>query len=327
MEFPKSLLRSIAYYLNLHPSHNSRPLIKQDILKYQSGFLGERSIQYFLYPIIYKNFLPFHNARLTTHGQNFEIDLTLITSQFLLIIEVKNHRGDILLDHESGGMLQTISNSTKLYQDPIIQVERQRDLLDAWLRERGFQIPIETVVVFTNRNVTINRQADTDSRIIYGYKLAPIFKQLQQQYQSHPHVIQKERFNRLLVEESNPLDIKFMNKYDIVEEDFVLGATCSRCLKKTMMRNRHIWKCAECGYEDSDAMVKALKERYMIYGPKITNEQARQWLKETDRHYIRKLLMRLAEDQIGTGKGAKYIMNFDERKDYEFLIDWFQRLK
>ncbi|WP_277673918.1 nuclease-related domain-containing protein [Piscibacillus halophilus] len=317
---PIKVLRTIAFKHNINPSHMSYPIMTQDLNKYMAGMKGERSIHFFLYPIIHKNYTPFYNARLYAFGQHFEIDVLLITNQFILILEVKNLLGRIRFDHQSGGMIQIKDDVETLYQDPIIQVERHKTLLQKWLSDRGYQVPIETLVCFVNRNVILDRETHTDPRIIYGYKLAQKYEELVEQYYNHSYVLLKEKLYNLINSENQPLDITLMKKYGLNEHDFKPGILCLNCLSKTMVRNRHIWKCQNCHSEDAEALLRGLKDYFLIFGSNITNEKARSWLKESDRHYIKKILDRLSADKTGTRKSTNYILDFNYEEDYNYLL-------
>ncbi|TFB19235.1 NERD domain-containing protein [Filobacillus milosensis] len=326
LEVPISLLRTIAFNFNMDANHINQQSIKQDLAKYISGYRGEKSIKYFMYNIINKNYKVFHNARLFTKGQNFEIDVLMITDQFLSIIDVKNTSGNIRFDHEFGAMYQKYQGKEKVYQDPIEQVNRHKRLLEIWLNERGYKIPIETLVCFVNKHAILERgQSPVDPRIIYGYKLAQKYKELQEKYQNHPSKILTNKLINQLTEESNPLDQELFKKYGMNKEDFKPGVICSQCLKKTVKRQRHHWICAECGFTDHEAPIRALKDYFLIFGPKITNEQARQWLNENNADYVKRLLDKWSVRKEGTGRSLVYYLDFDYQTDFEYLLNYLEK--
>lgn len=325
-DLPIKLLRQLAYLFNLDPSHMGFTLLKQDLSMYKAGLKGEKSINFFLYPIIYKNYLRFHNLRLYYHGQNFEIDLLLITNQFLLIIEVKNYRGSLYLDHDSGGLVQVFEDQEKLYQDPTLQVERQRDLLSEWLKQKGYHVPIETLVCLVNQNGILKRDDHTSSHIIYGYKLAHEYQELQKRYHNHPHVINPESLLNLLVTENNPLDSRLMRKYKIEENDFAPGVVCLNCFRKSMVRERNIYVCKNCSNQDPDGLIRGLKDYFLIHGPQISNDKARNWLGESNANYMKKSLNRLTNKKIGTNRGTNYIFEFNYEDDFDYIIQYLRHL-
>ncbi|MGP4072336.1 nuclease-related domain-containing protein [Piscibacillus sp. B03] len=325
-DLPIKLLRQLAYLFNLNPTHVGYTLLKKDLSMYKAGHKGEKSINYFLYPIVYKNYLRFYNLRLYYQGQNFEIDLLLITNQFLLIIEVKNYRGTLYLDHDSGGLIQVFEDQVKLYQDPTLQVERQRELLSEWLKLKGYHVPIETLVCLVNQNGILKRDNQTSSQIIYGHKLAYEYQELQKRYQNHPHVINPENLMEILITENNPLDPSLMHKYKIEENDFAPGVVCLNCFKKSMVRERNTYICKNCSNQDPGGLMRGLKDYFLIYGPQITNEKARLWLGENNTHFMRKNLYRFTDKKIGTNKGTTYILDFNYDEDFNHMISYLRQL-
>ncbi|WP_054754795.1 nuclease-related domain-containing protein [Piscibacillus salipiscarius] len=229
---PIKLLRTIAYLRNLESSHPTYSNLNQDFKRSVAGMQGEKSISYYLYPIIEKDYRVFYNVRLFINGQYFEIDVLLISRNFILIIEVKNLKGRIMFDHKSGGMIQSKDGDFQTYQDPVLQISRQEALLSNWLKERGIHIPVKSVACFVNRHVILEPGEHTDSRIIYGYKLPLVYERFQSEFKSHPQAISENFLYNILIRENQPLDIKLMNKYGLTKQDFKPGLSCIHCSKK-----------------------------------------------------------------------------------------------
>ncbi|WP_353957948.1 nuclease-related domain-containing protein [Peribacillus sp. ACCC06369] len=73
----------------LPPGHAKQPAIIADIKKIKAGYNGEYRVFQSLIALPEKEYLLFHDLRLIGSPFPFQIDILILTSSFLLILEVK----------------------------------------------------------------------------------------------------------------------------------------------------------------------------------------------------------------------------------------------
>ena len=131
----------------------------------KAGRMGERFATSVISEILYKDDILLTNVRVSSGGNNTELDNVIINKNGVFIIEVKNYSGDIAGAEEddewikietvhSGGIYQ------KTVKNPIKQVKRQVDIVADYLGQHDLSVRVKGFVFFVNRN------SPTESRYI-----------------------------------------------------------------------------------------------------------------------------------------------------------------
>ncbi|MFS0864077.1 nuclease-related domain-containing protein [Fredinandcohnia sp. 179-A 10B2 NHS] len=163
LEIPLRLRKIDALLKRLHETFPKYSIISEEYGRRMAGYLGEKSLKYYLSLLKDKNYLIFHNLRLPdTSGEHFfEIDLLLISPKFLLTIDAKNYRGELHFDGKFDQFIQTVGDKKKSYSCPIAQTNRHKMQLRKLLESAKFpSIQIENLVVFTNPSAIITATPD-----------------------------------------------------------------------------------------------------------------------------------------------------------------------
>ncbi|MEK5187163.1 MULTISPECIES: NERD domain-containing protein [Solibacillus] len=138
-----------------------RKKIRKQIKLLELGLKGENSVLFELQ----NSFLPIHilhDFRIEHNGLSCQIDFVVLTRKFILLIEVKNYYGHILVN-EKDEFIRQVFHGKKLalqegFYSPLRQVERQSQIFESYMKEMGAvsRTPIKSVVVFTNNKTVIN---------------------------------------------------------------------------------------------------------------------------------------------------------------------------
>ncbi len=130
--------------------------------KLMAGYYGEKSLDYHLGALNQEKFDIYPGLRLSIRSQYFQIDALVISTHYLLIIEVKNLKGELEFDSAKGQLIQKIDDKINVYDDPFAQVQKQKIHLLQWLEENKFPpIQVETLVVLSNNNALIKKVTGT----------------------------------------------------------------------------------------------------------------------------------------------------------------------
>lgn len=135
--------------------------INEQIKLLELGLKGEKSVLFELQ----NSFLPLHilhDVRIIHNDFKAQIDFVVLTRKFILLIEVKNYYGNILVNEKDEFIRQVYKGNKLVFQEgfysPVRQVERQAEVFEAYMKEMGAvtRTPIKNVVVFTNNRTVIN---------------------------------------------------------------------------------------------------------------------------------------------------------------------------
>ncbi|MGA5690485.1 nuclease-related domain-containing protein [Cytobacillus pseudoceanisediminis] len=85
-----------------------------------AGYKGEQAIDFHLSKLPEKEFLIFHDLRLSSGKHFFQIDTLILNHASALILEVKNYGGTLYFDPDSNQLIHTTSKGeVKGYPNPI----------------------------------------------------------------------------------------------------------------------------------------------------------------------------------------------------------------
>lgn len=130
------------------------------------GLNGEKSVLFELQ----NSFLPIHilhDVRIVHNDLKAQIDFIVVTRKFILLIEVKNYFGNILVNGNDAFIRQVFKGNKLTFQEgfysPVRQLERQVEVFESYMRDMGAvsRTPIKSVVVFTNNRTVINTKEAT----------------------------------------------------------------------------------------------------------------------------------------------------------------------
>ncbi|WP_053433748.1 nuclease-related domain-containing protein [Sporosarcina globispora] len=120
---------------------SKRALIENDLSKRKAGLRGEEAVDYFLKELT--GFMILKDIRLSNgNGDFYQIDMLLLCSNFILILEIKNISGTIYFDPTFNQLIQTKQENERGFPDPLIQARRQQKELSKWL---SVKVPIESL--------------------------------------------------------------------------------------------------------------------------------------------------------------------------------------
>jgi hypothetical protein len=151
----------LQYFLQrLEANHSAIPQHEELLYHQQAGWNGELPLDFHLDYLQYTHCI-LDNLRLFDGHHFFQIDTLILFPSFILVIEVKNMKGQITIHRERKEMRRDMEG----VQDPVEQSKRQMRLLSYWLAEHlDLKVPIDFLVVFTNKRCTMEFDS-FDSRI------------------------------------------------------------------------------------------------------------------------------------------------------------------
>ncbi|MGC4377355.1 nuclease-related domain-containing protein [Fictibacillus sp. Mic-4] len=316
-KIPIKIKKLEALLRRLPKHHPKRSEIEVDLAKSLAGYKGEQSLDYYLSFLPADEYFILHDLRLSGGNYYFQLDTFIISSSFLLILEVKNLSGTLQFDQIFHQLLRTNGEKEEVFPDPVQQVEHQRFQLKKWLENNRFSsIPIEPLVVISNPQAII-KTTSRDSRLLPPViRNSSLFKTIHQMKEIH----QEEKLSkkdirklcRLLLKHDIPNNPDMLERYQISEFELIAGVQCPACDAIPMERKRGKWICSHCFTSSKDAHIRALNDYVLLFQSSITNEQMRSFLKLSSPNVANKLLRQMNIPYSGTTKGRAYSLSFDE---------------
>ncbi|WP_167449569.1 NERD domain-containing protein [Halobacillus trueperi] len=289
-------------------NHPVTPQVEEMLSTKQAGWHGEQSLDFHL-DYLKEPHSILHNLRLHDGHHFFQIDTLILFPTFILIIESKNMKGQISIHREKKEMRRDLEG----FQDPVEQAERQRDLLEEWLlRHMGLTVPVDFLVVFTNRKCTLEFDS-FDSRIhekvIRATSLVGAIERKKGFYQEEVLTrVEMMRVGRALADAHQELVPDYMKRFNLNYSDLQKGVRCPECGKYFMRKTPRRWKCAHCHCTSVNAYELALKEYAILVSKTMSIREGQDFLRIGSRHVVYRILSAYAQSTIGGGRYVRYVL-------------------
>ena len=103
----------------------------------------------------------FTNVTISYQNYSQEMDLIIVGTKGVYVVEVKNHNGKIVGDAEAAQWVQHKvgrggGRYFKRIQNPVKQVKGQVYKLSKYLKENGINVWVEGIILFTNEEVSVS---------------------------------------------------------------------------------------------------------------------------------------------------------------------------
>lgn len=240
------------------------------------------------------------------------MDLLILSTNFLLIVEVKNISGTLIFDPEFNQLIRLNHEKEEGFLDPRIQVERQKKLLKKWLSTEFnlHNLPIETIVLISNPSTiikTTSRKIQVAQKVIHNGKLLIKIDELASLYTNE--IITKQALKKIakqLMRKNEILDYNVLDINELKASDLVVGVHCKECSWIPMTRYHGTWKCPQCKCEDKEGHTLTLTDYALLIGPTITNRELRKFLSIESDNVAKRLLNSLNLPTTGKTKGKSY---------------------
>ncbi|WP_456272221.1 nuclease-related domain-containing protein [Bacillus sp. AK031] len=293
----------------LRSNHPKIPEIKDDLGKKLAGYRGEKSMEYYL-SFLPKPYKILHTVRLLDEQYYFQMDIILLSPRGILIVEVKNLSGTVILGNPYDQLIQVNNDKEKGYSDPVNQVKHQKFQLQRWLaRHRLQNIPIDYLVVFSNPSTIIksySNNIESLKKVCRSNQFITKINEFEKTRGRYP-IDEKtiKRIGKLLLKHHKEAEIDILERYGIHQNELIRGVLCKNCSLR-LTRNFGKWHCEACQSNSIDAHVRAIHDYFLLIDYSITNKAARDFLQLSSRNTTKQLLQGMNLKKTGTKKGTVY---------------------
>lgn len=313
-KIPLTIKKYEALLRRLPKNHPKREQIEEELAKSLAGYQGEKAIDYYLDFLPQDRYYIFHDLRLKVGDKKYtQIDTCILTSRFLLILEVKNISGTLFFDQSFHQLIRTKNEKEEGFPDPVLQVKRQQHFVTKWLQNNRFpSIPIETFIVISHPSSIIKtapRHKEIYEKVLHSAYLPQKIEQLEKCYQKDILTLKvMKKISRHFIKKHTPLDFDVLSQFELSKSEILSGVHCPTCFTLPLVRKRGTWLCQKCPSSYKDAHVQTLHDYALLISPTITNRECRDFLHLSSPSIASKLLVSLSLKHWGTYKNRTYIL-------------------
>lgn len=277
---PLSLLQYRSLLARISTKHTQYERISQDASQFESGYYGEKSMDYF-YEFVPDSIDIFHQLKLQSVSgtYRYQIDTLLLSPSFFAILEIKNYAGTVYFDPHYAQIIRNVNQEEIVFPCPLQQVFRQKLQLEALLKRLHLPaVPMITHVFNTNQRSKIS-SASPILNLSHASKLPTLLQDWQSTFTETS--LTPAQYKKLLqyLARNNLPDRKYLlDQYQLEKKDISKGVACEECGTLPMSRSRGLWKCIGCGYTSKIAHIRALQDYQNIFSTTITMQEAMHWL-------------------------------------------------
>ena len=300
-------MQALLRRLHIHDEHFHN--YQTELSNLQAGYFGEQRLdrEFTDFTIPHAHHL-LHNVEIrTSHGSSHQMDSIVLTSHFLLILEIKNITGTLLYKphHHEFSRLRK-DGVVENFTDPFEQAYRHQLFIERLLHSWHIKLPVTYAVVIVNQNAVLDES-------LRGY---PIF-----------HLTGLRRYIHHLFSTFSACDVDLAHvskrlleliqrhppKRRVTDTDRLKkGVLCVKCEFKSWMEyENRSWCCRTCGTRDKNALRWALHDYRLLISERITNQQFREFVGIESIHTASKILTRSGLEKVGDNKGRAYIITDD----------------
>lgn len=233
----------------------------------EKGYEGELKSDIWLRGLT-DEWLILNGLLLEYNGSRFQIDTLIISYEKIYLFDVKTFEGDHSITDD-----KWFTPSGKPEKNPLHQLERYETLLQRLLLDLGYNIPIESYLIFIHPEFHLITTT-IHPAIIYPAQLNRFLKKLN----TKPVKLMKRHFQ--IAEQLNALHIEespYKRLPTYTFEKSKKGITCPNCM--TFFSDETLI-CRKCGCMEGvdEAVLRIVKEFMMLFPDrKVTTNDIYQW--------------------------------------------------
>lgn len=293
--------------LNRMPAtHSQFPHWTEKLRRISAGYHGEQRVDSFWHEIEFP--IPhyfIHDLFIQKQYSSHQIDTLVITSHFILILEIKSISGLLRFDVQTRQFSRTNKDgSIDGMRNPDDQIRRHEIWMKRFLTERKLRLPVIGAIIFTYPSAII--QSRSGKRImIHSSGLPHLTDQL---LQAHPLAELTKKQTELLANEVAELHSEKPLTLLPLMHSLSKGVLCPNCEVHPMVYTRKRWRCALCHFAGTDCHLLALKQYRSLFGPTISNREFREFTGISSVTTASKLLKSANMPYRGSFKDRVYII-------------------
>lgn len=271
-----------------------------------AGYHGELRVDSFWHEI--DLLLPhyfIHDLFIQKEMSSHQIDSVLVTSRFVLALEIKSISGLLNFDPTLRQFSRTNKDgSIDGMNNPDDQLRRHEKWLEQFLFQQRIKLPVIGAIVFTYPSSVVQSRAG--SRVmIQASGLSYLMEEL---LEKHPHeILSKKKTESLARNVLAFHSIKPLASLGLTDS-FVTGVLCPSCPGRPLKYRRGKWCCEVCIHCDPLAHLGTLMQYRTLVKTTISSREFREFTGITSPSIAAKLLASTKMPHQGSFKDRQYLI-------------------
>lgn len=288
------------------PTHPQFPYWTEKLRRITAGYHGELRVDSLWHEIDLP--LPhyfIHDLFIQKERSSHQIDTVLITSRFVMALEIKSISGLLNFDPQLRQFSRTNKDgSIDGMKNPDDQLRRHEKWLEQFLFQQRIELPVIGAIVFTYPSSVVQSRAG--NRIMIQASGMPHL--MEQLLEKHPHEILSKK-------KTESLAHKLLKLHSIKplmplgpSDSFVRGVFCPHCPGRSLNYRGGRWRCEACAHCDPIAHLHALLQYRALVNTTISNREFREFTGINSPSISSKLLAGAKMAHQGSFKDRHYII-------------------
>ncbi|TWT06896.1 NERD domain-containing protein [Planococcus sp. CPCC 101016] len=216
----------------------------------------------------------FHDLFIQKERSSHQIDSVLVTSHFVLALEIKSISGLLNFDPQLRQFSRTNKDgSIDGMNNPDDQLRRHEKWLEQFLFQQRIKLPVIGAIVFTYPSSVVQSRAG-NRIMIQASGLPHLMEKLLEKHSRE--ILSKKKTESLAYKLLELSTIKPLAPLGL-STSFMKGIFCPHCLVLHLNYRRGKWRCDACTYCDPIAHLDALLQYRTLVKPTISNREFREF--------------------------------------------------
>lgn len=253
--------------------------LEEKLYRLRAGYSGELKVDRYLESVPYMQgkIILTGVALPIKFGSLFQIDTLIISERYVMIVEVKNVKGDLYFKTNPHYLLRVLDGEETVMDCPITQLELAKIHLVEWFRQQGMNIEVQGVIVLANRNAHI-REIPPHAPVIYMKRLSILLGE-KEKYPEVLSTVQLERLRiRIRQQQSDYVTGPLCSYFHINPKYLKRGQLCVKCHESTDYKTERLRYCKYCELTQPNNFRETIEDWLMLVDSSITNAQCRYFL-------------------------------------------------
>lgn len=272
---PREILQLESLLQRVPIVHPLFPHWTEQLRRMSAGFHGEQRVDSLFYEIPIETPHYFiQDLYIQKPKSSHQIDTVLVTSRFVLLLEIKSISGELNFDPQLRQFSRTNKDgSVDGMNNPDDQIRRHEKFVQQFLASQKVSLPVIGVIVFTYPSSIVNSRPK--NRIIIQSSGLPFL--MDQLLVKYPDELLNTRKARQLAGRLLQLHSERPLRRIEVPVSLRRGVLCGKDCGGTMNLNWRKWTCDKCSRIDRYAHFETLLQYRVLISPTITNSEFREF--------------------------------------------------
>lgn len=167
-EKPRMLIGLPRLIARLPVNSIEREEFEQRYQRIRAGYSGELKVDDFLESLdLPSSTRVLKNIELSLGGnRSFQIDLLIISTKYILLLEVKNIAGELTFETNPNQLVRNLQGRVTKMDCPVTQLLNTKSYLERWLRQRGYLMGVTGKIILANQQVFVKVAPENASVVL-----------------------------------------------------------------------------------------------------------------------------------------------------------------